>query len=273
MRRCVHILTWLMLAGTAPNLFGQSQESNASIIADIRNAYEALDFAMAESRITSALAMYEQFTPRELGDIYVISALVQFSQGEPDIASNQLRQALQLVPSLNLDPGDTPPQLLTIFNELKQEQSNTIDEQATPADIRYLVLHDKRADAAVRSMILPGWGQLYKNERQKGIVLMGVWTLTAGGAVIASIQRTNAKDHYDSSSTQAETQQRFKSFSNWHKVRNNLMLGAATVWAYSYIDAILSQKQLTNRFVDGRDWQMNILPAKQAVHLQFSLQF
>lgn len=228
----------LLSAGNAIAQSSNAQSSNEKVIADIQSAYEKLDFPIAEARITTALSNYQRFTPEELSAIHIIYALILFTRNDLAAAELQLRQALQLTPSLTLDPTDTPPQLLSIFSGLQQEISDQITEEK-PDEVRYLIVHDPRAAAAVRSMLVPGWGQLYKGEKQKGVLLASFWAVSAGGTIIAHINRQQARDHYLASETSAQTQERFKHYSNWHKVRNNLFIAAAGTWAFSYIDAIL----------------------------------
>ena len=237
-----------------------AQQNKALALAQIRAAYEALDFVVAEARITDALEAYQQFEPRELSEIHVLYALVLFARGDAEAAASQLDQALQLTPSLELDPLDTPPQLLSVFKTLQEDRLRQDQMLPPSSDIRYLVIEDRRADAALRSMVLPGWGQMHKGERKKGSVVMGLWLVTAGGSLVAHIQRNQAKDHYDASTTQAQTQARFEAFSDWHKVRNNLLLGAAGVWAFGYIDTILSGRADGRDLSTGRPFQMSVIP-------------
>lgn len=261
------ILTgWLCPINTA-----QAQQGNAKVLADIRSAYDALDFPVAEARIESALNEFERFLPGELTEIHVTYALILFARNDMDLATEQLRQAVQLTPTLNLDPIDTPPQLLEVFSRIK-EQASVAEGPSGQPEIRYLVVQDPRAGAALRSMVVPGWGQLYKGERTKGIVLAGLWGVTAGGAVVAHIGRQNAKDQYLDSTTQAQTLERFKNYSTWHKVRNNLFLGAIGVWAYSYIDAIIKGQPVPTSLGPDTNLQFSLIPSPTTpgVAMQFS---
>lgn len=216
-----------------------AQLDTSRILEDIREAYEGLDFTIAETRINEALREYEQFLPDELSEIHVIYSLILFAQSEVSAAESQLRLAVQLNPSLVLDPLDTPPRLFQLFEEIKQAQDDESEQVSSREDVRYLIINDPRAGAAWRSVVVPGWGQLYKGEKRKGIILASLWGVTASGSVIAHLNRRQAQEHYRASETQAQTQSRFTAFSTWHKVRNNLLLAAAGVWVFSYIDAVV----------------------------------
>lgn len=217
-----------------------AQNSNTEIINDIRNAYEGMDFDVAEARIVDAIEKYDRFLPAELAEIHVIYALVLFTRNDLAGAESQLLQALQLTPSLELDTLDTPPRLMESFQRIKSNLDEPLDFDGT--QVKYVILDDVRAEAALRSMILPGWGQIHKGDNQKGLMLAGLWATTAGGSVVAHYFRGEARKQYDASETIEQTQERFQAFSNWHKIRNNLMLAAAGVWMISYVDAIITGK-------------------------------
>ena len=223
-----------------------AQQNNRQILEDIRNAYEGLDFAVAEARITAALAEYEQFTPTELSEIHVIYALIYFARNELPAVESHLAQALQLNPSLTLDTLETPPQVLDLFSSIKQQENDPV--ATTPAEIRYLIVQDPRPAAVMRSMLVPGWGQLYKEERKKGWLLVGLWGATAGGTLIAHANRSRTEKRYLASETQAQAASRYRPFDTWHKIRNNLFMAAAGIWVYSYIDALLPSQPATSAF-------------------------
>jgi len=91
----------------------------------------------------------------------------------------------------------------------------------------------------MRSLLVPGWGQLYKGQPTKGWLLVGLWGTTASGTVLVHLTRDRAEDDYLGETDPDRIADRFDTFNRWHKVRNNLALAAGLVWAYSYVDALL----------------------------------
>lgn len=248
-----------------------AQLDKSSILEDIRSAYEDLDFSIAEDRINEALRDYEQFLPQELSEIHVIYALILFAQNDLSAAESQLRLAVQLNPSLVLEPLDTPPRLFQLFEEIKHVQDNQSEQVSSREEVRYLVVYDPRAGAAWRSMVIPGWGQLHKGEKRKGIILTSLWGLTASGSIVAHLNRTQAQERYQASETQAQTQRRFNAFSTWHKVRNNLLLATAGVWVFSYIDAVIWGQPLETKLMNDSPLEFTIIPAHG--NAQFSVRW
>ena len=219
-----------------------AQVSTGELLRDIRSAYERVDFDVAEQRIQEALDQFDLFSPTELAQVHMFSALIYYAQDDAGKAEAQLVLALQLHSDLELDPILAPPGLVAIGDRLKKDfkEAGQINNEQQP-DVRYLVLDDPRPAAAMRSMLVPGWGQLYKGERKKGYWLIGAWGATAGGTLVTHFLRANAEDKYLEAATVDDARALYDDFNRWHQVRNNLFLAAAGVWVYSYIDALIFQ--------------------------------
>jgi hypothetical protein len=104
--------------------------------------------------------------------------------------------------------------------------------------VRYVLQPDLRPGAAVRSAMLPGWGQRHKGERTRGWILTSAWAAAAAGAVGTHIGREDAKGRYEQARDPAEIEARYATYNTWHRTRNTLVLGAAAVWTASFVDAL-----------------------------------
>jgi hypothetical protein len=96
------------------------------------------------------------------------------------------------------------------------------------------------ADAFWRSMLFPGWGQLYKGSRAKGLSIIGGEAVFVGGLVAAEnlrvsylkkIAETHNTDHIRIYANKANTME---------TVRNLCIAGTAALYLYSLIDAVAS---------------------------------
>ena len=143
-----------------------------------------------------------------------------------------------------------------------------------PSAVRYVLVEDLRAAAAMRSLALPGWGQLYKGENTKGWILLGVWGMAASGTVLAHIIRKQAEDDYLAATEALPEQEildRFDRFNTWHKARNNLALATAGLWAYSYLDALIFRG--STDVASHRQFALLPAPAPAYAHIHFRLRF
>lgn len=242
-QRGVMILMVLLLGSSlgAQEVRAQEAEPGPSLVEQAQAAYEELDYAAAEDYAQQVLRNYEAYGIEQLVEVHAILGLINASQNQQVDARRHFRAALSLDPQLELDPLLVSPKILNLFEEVKQDVQGLQQPEGDEADVavRYVVRRDPRPAAALRSMVVPGWGQLYRGERVKGWLLAGLWTASSGAAVVAHLQRRDARNAYEDARLPDVVNERYDEYAAWHKVRNNLVLAAAGVWLYAYLDAIL----------------------------------
>ena len=87
-----------------------------------------------------------------------------------------------------------------------------------------------------RSAIVPGWGQMYKGSKGKGIAILGAEAVAVGGIVALESMRSSyvTKIHQ-----QPQYAQQYASkATNCKNIRNGFIAAAAAIYAYNLIDAI-----------------------------------
>ena len=225
----------LLLAAAAP---AAAQSGGEVLVAEIREAYRDFDYDAAEAKGRDALRRYSELTVEQLTEIHTVLGLVAYDQGDLGESRRQFISALQLTPDAELDPLVISPKIVEFVETIRDELTldAVTDSDAPP---RYVVMRDPRTDAALRSMLWPGWGQFYKGHATKGWVISASFGAAAAGAFGAHLKRRDAKQAYESAGP-AVVQDRYDTFNRWHKARNALIQGAAVIWAVGYIDALLT---------------------------------
>jgi|GEM_PF-863004 len=236
----------LSLLFTMPGLVrhAYSQDYEARLLLEIQKAYEEFNYPEAEIKANTALSEEHKFTASQLTEIYKILGLIAFTQNRRDEATNHFKTALTLSPDLQLDRMMVSPKILKFVDAIRAQVQTSKISTATDIErssIRYVLVKDKRSGAAFRSMLFPGWGQLYKAEKKKGIFLMTLWTAGAVATIATHIARSNAEDRYLAETDPLKISARFNTFNRLHKLRNSLALFSAAVWITSYLDALLTQ--------------------------------
>lgn len=227
-------LCGMVLLGRA----GYAQSDPSDLLGAMRNAYERLDYATAERRAREALADYDALSADQLVEAHTTLALILYARNEPLEAREQFEAALSLSPSLDLDPLLVSPKTLEFFGEIKSAMATGGDATREPV-IRYVQVRDPRPAATVRSLVLPGWGQLYKGETAKGWALLGLWSTATVGALASHVLRSEARTDYLGATDPAEIADRYDTFNAWHQRRTAFALGAAAVWTYAALDALV----------------------------------
>lgn len=229
------LIVLLSIAGRAETAHSQS----APPLDAMWQAYQELDYTTATDSAEVALQHVEAYTPEELAQIHTLLALIAYSRNQLTEARGQFMSALSLHPNLELDPLLVSPKILDFFAEIRAERSRATAEP-TAGEVRYVVLEDQRVEAALRSMLVPGWGQLHKGDRRKGIVLIGTWGAALGGVALTYAQRQQARQAYEDAATVDEALRRYDTYNRWYRTHNAVLIGVAGVWLYSYVDALLT---------------------------------
>lgn len=248
---------WVALV---PPAAAQDPDSPEGLVAEIRAAFNALDYERVDSLARQALERHEAYRPGVLVDIHTLHGLSSYYRGSESVARVQFEAALSLDPTLALDPLMVPPRALDFFREVKDRMQVVQQTPQASTSLRYIVLEDDRPAAVLRSFVAPGWGQLYKEQTTKGIALLSLWTTSAGGGLVAHLARQRAEERYLDATGAAAIAQHYDSFNRWHKIRNNLLLAAAVVWIYSAVDAAVTGGPLAPP-VARQNVRAHLLPA------------
>lgn len=262
------IIWWIAGSGVFTTVLAQDAPR---MMDGMRQAYQQLRYTEVEVLAGQVLSNHTMFSAAQLTETHQLLALVKYAQNDLEESRRQFEAALSLTPDLTLDQQLVSPKILEFFAGIKdtyqpQEPTGTPATEGSPT-IRYVRVEDIRAAAAMRSLILPGWGQYYKGEKAKGVLLMGLWGTAAVGTTLASLRADQAREAYlDEQDPDRASNQRYDTWNTWFKVRNNLFLGTMGIWAYSYIDALVQKR---HREAAHRPIRATLTPQSLHVQLHF----
>jgi hypothetical protein len=111
--------------------------------------------------------------------------------------------------------------------------------------------------AAWRSAVLPGWGQMHKGSMTKAVCIIGGEVALVGGIVatenlrasyMQKIKQTHEAAHIKSYAVKADTMS---------SIRNLCITGAAALYIYNLVDAIVAPG---NKYLVVRDNRLSLVP-------------
>lgn len=253
------------LFGLALAVPAAAQTGGAELVAEIQEAYRQFDYEEADRKGREALRRYSDFTIEQLTDIHTLLGLVAYNRGDLSETRRQFISALQLTPDLALDPLLISPKIVEFFDEIKSDLVAS-DASLEGAPVRYVLMRDPRPDAAVRSMIVPGWGQFYKGHTTKGWIVSALFGASAAAAIGAHIRRGNLKAAYENEADPDLVEGRYDTFNRWHKMNQGLIQGAAIVWWAGYVDALLTDASFRG---DQRRLTLHASPRSLSMAVRF----
>jgi len=218
-----------------------SQTPSQNLIKKIIKEYNALNYRQAEHNAKQALLNYHKFTSAELVEVHKYLALIYYAQGKLDDSQKEFETSLSLNPDLVLSSLYVSPKIINFFNRVKTEfklKSQTDEKFA----LKYVFVEDKRIGAGLRSLALPGWGQIYKGEKKKGITLISLWTASLGGLLVTHLQYNNALQKYKDAE-EFKIESKYKTYNSLYKARNSIAVFAGALWLYAYFDATFKKEK------------------------------
>ena len=216
-----------------------AQPGPADLLVAMEDAVARLDYATAEDRAREALARFDALTPDQLVTVHATLGILLHAQDEPVEARRQFEAALSIDPALTLDPVLVSPKTVEFFDEVRATMATSTGAAAGP-DLRYVLIEDRRTAGALRSLVVPGWGQFYKGDRAKGwgFALAGGAAVT--GLVVAETRYNAAREDYEAATSPSEASRLYESYDRWYQIRGAVVRGAAVVWGAAMLDALLT---------------------------------
>ena len=97
------------------------------------------------------------------------------------------------------------------------------------------------ASAFLRSLIVPGWGQLHKKQKAKGITILGTTIIGVAGIVVSQNQSTSYHNKA-LNNTNNELRRSYQNKSNsWQNIRNGFIIGTSAIYIYNLVDVLASK--------------------------------
>ena len=247
------ILIMILFIINIPSIYSQTQQS---LFQQMNQAFQQLDYETARKIGRQIETDFKLYTPIELLETHKILGVIAYQDGNLPEANAQFEQALSIDRTAQLDSVYVSPKIINFFTNLKASYNSRSQAGEIEKSIqyRYLVQPDPRPAATWRSMILPGWGQLYKNDKRKGYILIGSTATVTLATTLFHFMQKDAHDQYLKATDPKTIEQKYNKYNSFYKLRNNTALLAGGIWLYAFFDALLTEpkeKQVKISFILG----------------------
>ena len=113
-----------------------------------------------------------------------------------------------------------------------------------------VVVTRTRSGAVIRSLLLPGWGQLYNGDTQKGWMTLTLALGALGTAGAYGFLGTQAEAKYQEGTLEAVPE---RNVANGHYQKARIaLLSAGALWVYAVVDAFIMGKSHSS--IDLKGW-------------------
>ena len=173
---------------------------------------------------------------RLLGSSYV-------AVGNVESAKSRFKAMLSLDPEIELDPLSTSPKIVSVFQEAKAEFEADNTPVAPDTLAPDLAPFEHRAGVwvgpALKSLVLPGLGQLANGDHAKGIIFMSAEALSLAGLVVSQMWYEDARREYGENTDPDRMAALYNEYNRWYMMRNGFIATSAGICLLSSVEAII----------------------------------
>ncbi len=200
----------------------------------LRGDFLAGRYEQMIQRVDSLIANPVGLTLRNLALLHVWKGFALAASGDRLAARASFATALSLDGRLTLDPREVSPKILTEFEAARSSRTSGPEAPA----VIYLVTEDVRPTAALRSVLLPGWGQWTMGRKGRGALFGAAACGALGGWIAAARWEDRAHDRYLAASGD-DIASAYDDYDRAFKTRRTLGYATIAVWAAAVVDVLL----------------------------------
>jgi len=232
-KRIACILMVAILAGLA---FGQATPDEGNILKMLEQSktyYNTGEYEKAIAELERALNVLYKLKQNDRVEAYKYLGYSYVAFGDVVKAKESFKRALSINPDLKLDPATVSPKIIQVFEQARAEMPKTVVGDTIPEEPAY-----KRVDyagAALRSAVLPGWGQMYKGDVGKGRIVMIGALSSLGGAIVSGILEKKTHNAYRNDPNGGT----YGTYNFFYNITRICLVGFAGTWLFGVFDAAM----------------------------------
>lgn len=228
-----------MLLGSSSVSIAQTRSRADSTLQSIKSLFDGGSYVSAELQARRELEdkVVSDSTRLQLQK-YLAFALV--AQGKNEAAIEHFVDALRIDSTLTLDPVMTSPKILSVFETAKQTfRSELYMERSESGKPESFSGSSGRQGPTFRTMVFPGWEQIYEGRKTKGYILLGAGAAAAVSSIAFDFLRRDARSKYLRASTPASAESAYRTYNSYYKSEFYSVSALVVIYAYSELDVFL----------------------------------
>lgn len=225
--------------------------SSGQTIEDVRVNFESFEYNSVIELSNSILGNDSTLLLSDKIDLLIMKGVSFYSIAEIDSSRATFIDLLKLDPTHSLDPVRISPKIISFFNTVKNEfeeissaaMESSNHNVSTSAEIS--VFNNKLyTNSIVRSLILPGLGHLYAENKSGNWLLTSLSAANLGAMIYFIVETNNREQKYLNETSLSNIAGRYDDYNESYKIRNILIASYAAIWLYSQIDLMFNSDEL-----------------------------
>ncbi len=226
----------------------------------IEQSFKSFKYQEVITLSESVVSQQDQHPDSILLPVLRMRTIAFYSLGDSRNAVNNYLEILRRQPDFRFDPLRTSPKIIDYFTNIREnflDRQSTADTSSTIPPVTTVAQPFPRG-AIMRSLLLPGWGQLHQGNKTKGWIFATLGAASLSGAIYFAIDTRDKADQYLAITDPTRFDAAYDEYNAAYQKRNVLFTAFSLVWLYSQIDLLYITG---NRSGDGRqNQQTKIFP-------------
>ncbi len=246
-RRCsvrsaswIHLYTICMLLCAMTGISHAQVVQPASLNPRLDDLFTQGEFEHVEIEALRILRSATDASENDQLAAYLYLGFVEVLTSRDQEAAVDFHKALELRPSLMLDPVYVPPRVYQAFEEVRIEYMATLfkldQETSTTPTIMIQKEPVARGMAGAANMIIPGSGFWMEKRRLRGTTWFVLQSASVSMLVYSLMETENARDRYMETSRPDLFQERYEKYNTWYQRSWTWGIVSAVVYVSAQLD-------------------------------------
>lgn len=192
---------------------------------------EAEHYALKLLANPDSLSQYNKYS------LHKLLAFISIANDDEENAVRQFVQALRYNPTVSPDPITWSPKVRRVFERARADYNQ---EQRELRQKSLATEAEKCRRASLKSLYLPGFGQISKDQNTKGFTITVLFIGSVVTYFYAQSVLPDARDKYERSLLPHEAARNWKEYRNAYLFVNISGLAVVSIYTYAFFDALFS---------------------------------
>lgn len=197
--------------------------------------YKNFEYDSLEIYALKTLNTSDSLDVSTMANLYKYLGLIYIIGGRETLGKRYFGEWLKTDHSGYIDSFNYPPEIVRVFMEVKADmEKSEVKQVLLPPERRLIGFTD-----AAKSLTVPGWGQIIKGERTKGLLLFGGQSIALTMLIVSSHNFTLSEHAYHMETNPDNFDKLYNRASNWNYALWASALTSTGIYIFTQTDFFL----------------------------------
>lgn len=227
-----------------------SQEFRSEI-ETLNHHFQSFNYQEVINIADSILSTEKTISDSEKIEIYRLKGVSHFALLQMQSAFKSFINILKIDENYEMDIIQNSPKIVRYFNEIKMTYTEEKIHSLKKEEQFKIALSDQRKELYTSlgySLILPGLGHLYRNEKTKGLLLTSATIAVLSSSIYFIIDTNHKEKNYLNEVEKQKIEIKYNSYNKSYRYRNISLVLLSAIWIYTQTDLLIFRDTNSHNF-------------------------